>query len=140
MYLILFIHKVHLFIFISDLAAVYKHDILILPDADLILPDSPISWDTLSLTLPTPLSYPVGLTHDSLNNRLFVAEAKPKEKRKIMSLSLNDRLEVVEMVPAVKSESYYYYSFFFCMTLILSLSAPEYVEIKPLITSQTSYE
>lgn len=88
------------------MAAVYKHDILILRDADLLFPNSPLSWETLSLPLPKPLSYPVGLTQDSLNNRLFVAEAKPKEEGKILSLTLNDQLEVVAMDHAVKSEFY----------------------------------
>ncbi|XP_050731137.1 low-density lipoprotein receptor-like isoform X2 [Eriocheir sinensis] len=87
----------------TDLAAVYKHDILILRDADLIIPNSPLSWESLSLALPRPLSYPVGLTQDSLNNRLFVAEAKPKEEGKILSLTLNAQLEVVDMTPAVQS-------------------------------------
>lgn len=86
------------------MAAVYKHDILILRDADLIIPNSPLSWESLSLALPRPLSYPVGLTQDSLNNRLFVAEAKPKEEGKILSLTLNAQLEVVDMTPAVQSE------------------------------------
>lgn len=86
------------------MAAVYKHDILILHDADLIIPNSPLPSESLSLPLPRPLSYPVGLTQDPLNNRLFVAEAKPKKEGKILSLTLNDQLEVVDMAPAVQSE------------------------------------
>lgn len=89
---------------VLDLAAVYRKDILILRDADLIHPNSSPSWESLSLTLPRPLSYPVGLTQDSLNNRLFVAEASSLAEGKILSLTLSDQLEVMKMTPVIKSE------------------------------------
>lgn len=88
----------------TDLAAVYRDKILILRDADSIHPDS-LSWEDIFVELPKPLSLPVALAHDAETNRLFVADTDPKEKAKIISISLNSTFGVVNMTTAVESTS-----------------------------------
>lgn len=59
------------------------------------------------MELPKPLSFPMALTHDAETNRLFVADAKPRDEAKIISISLNSTFGVVGMSTAVKSESFF---------------------------------
>lgn len=82
----------------------YRHNILILRDADSITRTSPLSWESLSVDLPRPLNYPVSLAQDTQTNRLFVAEGNPQEDAKIYSVFLNSMFKVVDMTPAVRGE------------------------------------
>ncbi|XP_045581307.2 low-density lipoprotein receptor-like isoform X2 [Procambarus clarkii] len=88
----------------TDLVAVYKHDILLLRDVDKITPELPLQWNKHVLPLPKGMSYPVGLTQDIENNRLFVADAV-HEDTKIFSLTLDSDFNVKAMHSVLKNSS-----------------------------------
>ncbi|XP_042206450.1 uncharacterized protein LOC121855535 isoform X2 [Homarus americanus] len=86
----------------TDLAAVYKKDILLIRDVDKITPKWPLEWESLSLSLPKNLYYPLGLAHDPHTNRLFVADALHRDT-KIFSLSFESNYKVEAMHSVVKA-------------------------------------
>ncbi|XP_071524535.1 uncharacterized protein [Panulirus ornatus] len=105
MYLIL--KRVIWFVLVSlssctDLAAVYKRNILLLRDVDKITPESPLPWEPLVIPHHLDLSHPVGLAYDPEVNRLFVADADFSGKQ-IVSISLGYDYQVEEKETIVRS-------------------------------------
>ncbi|XP_069940409.1 low-density lipoprotein receptor 2 isoform X2 [Cherax quadricarinatus] len=88
----------------TDLAAVYKHDILLLRDVDKMTQNLPRQWESLVLPLPNGLSFPIGLTYDLQGNRLFIADAV-HDDTKIFALSLDSDYKVTATHAVVKDEN-----------------------------------
>ncbi|XP_042873432.1 protein cueball-like isoform X2 [Penaeus japonicus] len=81
----------------TDLAAVYQYSVLLVRDADKATPTSPAPWENVTLQLTDDLCYPVGVTHDPKNNRLFVSDAFQCHAH-IISLSLDEEHEIHTVV------------------------------------------
>lgn len=109
----------YIYIYFSDLLAVYQHNILLLRNVDKITPSAPLSWESLVHPLPKQLSYPVGLAADPDTNRIFVSESIPDEEEKIFSVSMDSNYTVDSMVTAVKSKLIFFWirpvRLFLCM-------------------------
>lgn len=81
----------------------YQNGILILPDADRITQELPLSWEPLVVPLPRKLTLPVGLTYDPEGKRLLVANYDMNGKQ-IYSISLGSDYQVEAMKPVVTSK------------------------------------
>merc|ERR1739838_1293223 len=85
----------------TDIAAVYKHSVLLIKNADKISESQPISWESTELDLPEPLAYPVGIASDPQNGRLFVTDVMHIENS-IFTLQVSSNRSIDAMYPLLK--------------------------------------
>jgi len=85
----------------TDIAAVYKHSVLLIKNADKISESQPISWESTELDLPEPLAYPVGIASDPQNGRLFVTDVMHIENS-IFTLQVSSNGSIDAMYPLLK--------------------------------------
>lgn len=85
----------------TDIAAVYKHSVLLIKNADTISESQQISWESAKLNLPEPLAYPVGIASDQKNGRIFVADAMNIENS-LFTVQMFSNGSVEAMYPLLK--------------------------------------
>ncbi|CAL4065048.1 unnamed protein product, partial [Meganyctiphanes norvegica] len=85
----------------NDIAAVYKHSVLLIKNADKISEFQPMSWESAELDLPEPLAYPVGIASDLQNGRLFVTDVMHIENS-IFTLQFTSNGSIDAMYPLLK--------------------------------------